>query len=117
MQDADFNLCTDGMVYVHHDWLGYIRYRLTGCDMDAVESALLALPGMKDNFIAQTTVVIDCSVGIQYTVITEFYIVTDGGIRINLTAVAHHNIVADIGSLVMSILPPHSSTSSERQLT
>ena len=46
VQDADFNLCTDGMVYVHHDWLGYIRYRLTGCDMDAVESALLALPGM-----------------------------------------------------------------------
>ena len=45
-QDANFCLCTDGMVYVHHEWLGYICYRLTGCDMEAVKAALLALPGM-----------------------------------------------------------------------
>ena len=45
-QDANFDLCTDGMVYVHHQWLGYICYRLTGCDMDAVETALMTLPGM-----------------------------------------------------------------------
>ena len=45
-EDAEFYLCTDGMVYVQHDWLGYIRYRLTGCDMEAVDAALRALPGM-----------------------------------------------------------------------
>lgn len=47
IEDADFDLCTDGMVYVHHDWLGYLHYQLTGCDMDAVEvelSRLLGLP-------------------------------------------------------------------------
>ncbi len=43
VEDADFDLCTDGMVYVHHDWLGYLRYRLTGCDMEQVDAALTRL--------------------------------------------------------------------------
>lgn len=43
MEGADFDLCTDGMVYVHHDWLGYLRYRLTGCDMEQVDAALTRL--------------------------------------------------------------------------
>lgn len=46
VEDADFDLCTDGMVYVHRGWLGYLHYQLTGCDMDAVEAELLRLLGI-----------------------------------------------------------------------
>ena len=39
------DLCTDGMVYIHHSWLGFIGYRLS-CDMDAIESELMRLLGI-----------------------------------------------------------------------
>ena len=39
-QDASFDLCTDGMVYISHDWLGYLCYELNGCDMEAVSAHL-----------------------------------------------------------------------------
>ena len=37
------DLCSDGMAYFHHSWLGFLGYRLSGCDMDAVEAELLRL--------------------------------------------------------------------------
>jgi len=40
VQDASFDLCTDGMVYISHDWLGYLCYELNGCDMEAVSAHL-----------------------------------------------------------------------------
>ena len=40
VQDASFDLCTDGMVYISHDWLGYLCYELNGCDMEAVDAQL-----------------------------------------------------------------------------
>jgi len=46
VQDADFALCTDGMVYVPHDWLGYLCYELTGCDMEAIKAQLEQMLGM-----------------------------------------------------------------------
>ena len=44
--DADFDLCTDGHLYVHKGWLGYLRYQLTGCDMVRVNTALAELVGI-----------------------------------------------------------------------
>jgi len=49
VEDAGFDLCTDSMVYVHHDWLGYLHYQLTGCEMDAVETELLRLLSISQN--------------------------------------------------------------------
>ena len=46
VRDADFALCTDGMLYVPHDWLGYIRYRLTNCDITAVDAELRQILGI-----------------------------------------------------------------------
>ena len=46
VQDASFGLCTDGMVYVPHDWLGYLCYELTGCDMEAINAQLGQMLGM-----------------------------------------------------------------------
>lgn len=46
VQDAAFALCTDGMVYVPHDWFGYICYRLTDCDLEEVHAQLSCLLGM-----------------------------------------------------------------------
>ena len=40
VQDASFDQCTDGMVYISHDWLGYLCYELNGCDMEAVSAHL-----------------------------------------------------------------------------
>ena len=49
VEDAGFELCTDGTAYVHRDWLGYLHYRLSGCDMDAVETELLRLLGISQD--------------------------------------------------------------------
>ena len=46
VEDAGFDLCTDGMVYTHHDWLGFLAYELRGCDMDPIEAELLRLLGI-----------------------------------------------------------------------
>ena len=46
VQDASFELCTDGMVYVPRDRLGYLCYELRGCDMEAVGKQLEQLLGM-----------------------------------------------------------------------
>lgn len=46
VQDASFALCTDGMVYVSHDWLGYLCYELRGCDMEAIGGRLEQMLGM-----------------------------------------------------------------------
>ena len=46
VQDASFELCTDGMVYVPHDWLGYLCYELSGCDLEAVDVRLEKMLGM-----------------------------------------------------------------------
>lgn len=43
VEDAGFDLCTDGTVYVHRDRLGYLHYRLTSCDMDAIEAELFRI--------------------------------------------------------------------------
>jgi len=43
----DFYLCTDGMIHVWHDRVGFLHYRLIGCDMDAVETELSRLLGME----------------------------------------------------------------------
>ena len=47
VQDASFALCTDGMVYISHDWLGYLCYELTGCDMEAADTCLMQMLGME----------------------------------------------------------------------
>lgn len=44
--DADFDLCTDGSLYVYKGWLGHLRYRLTGCDLERVNAALTELVGI-----------------------------------------------------------------------
>lgn len=44
--DARFELLSDGSLYNVWYNVGYIRYRLTGCDMAAVEAALGELVGM-----------------------------------------------------------------------
>ena len=46
VQDASFALCTDGRVFVSHDWLGYLCYELSGCDLDAVDARLAQMLGM-----------------------------------------------------------------------
>lgn len=46
VQDASFDLCTDGRVFVSHDWLGYLCYDLSGCDLDAVDARLAQMLGM-----------------------------------------------------------------------
>lgn len=46
VQDASFDLCTDGMAYISHDWLGYLCYELSGCDMEAVSFQLEQMLGM-----------------------------------------------------------------------
>jgi len=46
VQDASFALCTDGRVFVSHDWLGYLCYDLSGCDLDAVDARLAQMLGM-----------------------------------------------------------------------
>ena len=46
VQDASFDLCTDGMVYISHDWLGYLCYELSGCDMGAIGAQLEQMLGM-----------------------------------------------------------------------
>ena len=46
VQDASFELCTDGMIYVSHDWLGYLCYELRGCDMEAINGRLEQMLGM-----------------------------------------------------------------------
>ena len=46
VQDASFDLCTDGMIYISHDRLGYLCYELSGCDMEAVSSQLEQMLGM-----------------------------------------------------------------------
>ena len=46
--DADFDICTDGFLYVHKGWLGYLQYRLTGCDPEQVNAALAELVGITD---------------------------------------------------------------------
>lgn len=46
LEDAGFDLCTDGMVYMHHDRLGFLTYELSGCDMDAIKAELLRLLGI-----------------------------------------------------------------------
>lgn len=48
--DAQFNLCSDGMLYtplyIGDLSLGYARYQLSGCDMDAVCAEIQRLLGM-----------------------------------------------------------------------
>ena len=46
VQDASFALCIDGRVFVSHDWLGYLCYELSGCDLDAVDARLAQMLGM-----------------------------------------------------------------------
>ena len=42
----DFYLCTDGMVYIWHERIGFVHYRLSGCDMEAVSAQLEQMLGM-----------------------------------------------------------------------
>ena len=46
VQDASFDLCTDGRIFVSHDWLGYLCYDLSGCDMEAVNALLAQMLSM-----------------------------------------------------------------------
>lgn len=46
VQDASFDLCADGRIFVSHDWLGYLCYDLSGCDLDAVDARLAQMLGM-----------------------------------------------------------------------
>lgn len=46
VQDASFDLCTDGRIFVSHDWLGYLCYELSGCDIEAVDARLAQMLGM-----------------------------------------------------------------------
>ena len=42
----DFYLCTDGMVHIWHERIGFVHYRLSGCDMEAVVVQLEQMLGM-----------------------------------------------------------------------
>jgi len=46
--DAHFDFCTDGNLYVHKGWLGYLRYELIDCDLERVNAALAELMGIDD---------------------------------------------------------------------
>lgn len=46
VQDTSFDLCTDGRIFISHDWLGYLCYELSDCDMEAINALLAQMLGM-----------------------------------------------------------------------
>lgn len=46
VQDASFDLCTDGRIFITHDCLGYLCYDLRGCDLEGIDALLAQMLGM-----------------------------------------------------------------------